>query len=142
MKRKLIIALLCLSTAAFAQKKTDFTGKFKVNKERTNFGQAPEFILPRFIIVKQTGDKLIVSRIKLDQQLMELPAVSDTLAFTGNAGFKWLSDTSLQVSKQNGAASWTEIWTLEDQGKTLHLERDVVQSDDFKYHTIAYFDKQ
>jgi hypothetical protein len=136
MKIKLIIALLCLSTGAFAQKKTDFSGKFKVNKERTTFGEAPEFILPRYLIVTQDKDKVQISRVPLSQDLAELPAVADA------ADFKWINDTSFQVSKTTGASSWTEVWTLENKGQTIHLERDVVQSADFKYHTTAFFDKQ
>lgn len=159
MKQLLFVLLVCAGFGAFAQK-TNFSGSYKVNKDKVNWGQAPEFILPRYIKVDQGKDKVIISRVPLDEDLKELSAVADTLDFKGTiftkttvsgkttSVLKWLNDSSFELSRQSIdqdgelAVSAIETWTLEDSGKTLIISRMVTQGDGLKYTTKAFYDRQ
>ncbi|RZK35385.1 MAG: hypothetical protein EOO61_12000 [Hymenobacter sp.] len=159
MKQTIIFLLLCSFTSAVFAQQTNFTGKYKVNKTKTNFGVAPEFILPRYILVNQDKGKIIISRTQLDQQSKELVPVVDTLSFDGSefkgktasgnissSKLKWLNSQSFQLDISVATADGTirlkvvEVWKLEEDGKILLVDRAVEQGT-MKYTTKAYFDR-
>jgi len=155
----MMLLLLFSLTFAVSAQQTNFTGKYKVNKTKTNFGDAPEFILPRYILVNQDKGNIIISRTQLDQQSKEQVPVVDTLLFDGsefkgktNSGnistskLKWLNDQSFQLDISVATTDSTirlkviEIWKLEEDGKILFVGRAVEQGT-MKYNTKAYFDR-
>lgn len=155
MKRLLTILFLASGTITFAQKKTDFSGTFKANVEKTNLGAAPEYIIPRFITTTQQKDRIIISRVHLDGKLAEQPAIADTLTYAGKvatrtsksgapvtAVMKWLNDQSFQVDLSTKDVTIQETWTLEDGGKALLVVRDTKQSNGMNFVTNAYYDRQ
>ena len=157
MKKLFTAALLCAATGAFAQK-TNFSGNYKVNEEKVNWGPAPKYILPRYIKVEQLKDKVIIARTPLNQQLEEQSPVVDTISFDGtvfnklnangtktSSSLKWTDDKSFVLIRKSvgtdGVVSntTTETWILEDAGKTLFVSRDI--DGRMKYNTKAYFSK-
>lgn len=87
MKKLILFALLCASTNAFAQK-ANFSGTFKVNEEKVNWGPAPNYILPKFIKVVQLQDRFIIARTPLNAKMQEQTPVIDTVAFDGKVFVK------------------------------------------------------
>lgn len=159
MKKMILLSLMCAASGAFAQKKTDFTGTYRVNEEKVNWGPAPKFILPRYIKVEQQKDRVIIARTALNQQLQEQVPVVDTILFNGavfnkknangtktESSLKWNDDKSFVLTRKSVGAdgelsgSVTEIWSLEDGGKTLFVDRDIHGR--VNYQTKAYFNKQ
>ncbi len=151
--RKLIFTLLvCSSMSAFAQK-TNFSGSWLVNKTKTDFGKAPESIIPKSIKVEQQSDKLTLTRINLNDALEEQPPITELLSFNGQpfvrnhasgtvtTTLNWLDDQSFKLIRK-GSVTATETWTLADNGKTLLIDRNVEQPDGFKYETKCVYDKQ
>jgi len=154
--RKLIFAfLICTSMSAAAQK-TNFSGNWLINKTRTNFSRASaaEWVVPKTIKVDQQAAQLILTRISTDGQLQQLAPITETLAFDGTpfqrvpasgatvtTTIHWLGDTSFTLTRK-GAASATETWTLEDNGKTLVIDYSVDQADGGSYKIKCYYDRQ
>jgi hypothetical protein len=159
MKRLFLPLFVCFSLTTFAQK-TDFSGTYKVNKTKTDFGEAPEFILPRFIKVNQEAKQAIIARTQLNAELQEQKPTIDTLSFDGKPSMsktasgnsttttaKWLNDKSFEltinITKADGSnlLKAVETWNLEENGKLLFINRAVDQGS-MQYTTKAYFDKQ
>ena len=154
MKKLLIMLLICSSITAFAQK-TNFTGKWLINKSKIDFGQAPEWIVPKSIQIEQGTDKITVTKTNLNPELKDLVPVTDRLTFdskpferTTAAGLlvtsslKWLNDSSFTISLKTTKQQATETWNLEDSGKTLTINREVEQTDGLKYTVRCFYDKQ
>jgi len=144
------LLLLCSAMTVFAQK-TSFSGNWIINKDKMDFGQAPEWVIPKNIKVEQGADKLTLTRISLDQSLAEQAPITETLAFNGKPFLRtpasgplvtttlhWLNDQSFTLVRK-GTSIVTEIWTLEDGGKTLVVNRDVTQDNGLKYNLRCYY---
>jgi hypothetical protein len=155
MKKLMFLVLLCSSVTAFAQK-INFSGSWLINKTRTDFigSRAAEWVVPKTLKIDQQADKLILIRMSIDNQLQDLPPVSETLAFDGTAfqrtqasglavttSLHWLDNTSFTLTRK-GTNETEETWTLEDNGKTLVVDRNVEQADGSKYEIKCYYDKQ
>jgi len=153
MKEIIVSLLLFSSMGAFAQK-TNFSGNWVINKSKIEFGQAPEWVLPKSLKVEQQSERIVVSRTNIDQQLAEQSPIVDTLSFNGNpfqraqssgpivtSTMHWLNDQSLTLTRK-GSSTTIETWTLDDSGKTLVVNRSVEQSDGLKYTLKAFYDKQ
>jgi len=153
MKKIIFAFLICCTTAAFAQK-INFSGSWQLDTNKTAFGEAPKNIIPWNLTVAQQADKLVLTRVLLNEQLQALPPKVETLALDGTpfqqtAGdtqivttIHWLDDASLMLTR-NGTISATETWTLEEDGKTLFIDRSVEQkSNGFKYNIKCYYTRQ
>ena len=152
--RKLILTfLVCTSLSAFAQK-TNFSGTWQLDTLKTAFGEAPRSIIPKIIKIDQQAAQLVLTRISLNDQMQEQPAMMETLALDGTPFQKtpaatpvtttlhWLDDSTLMLTR-NGTLNATETWTLEDGGKTLFIDRSVEQkSNGYKYTIKCYYTRQ
>jgi len=147
MKKIILALLICGSLHTFAQK-TNFSGTWTLNSDKTDFGKAPQWIIPKTIKVDQQADELALTRTSLDQDLKELPPVSYTLTFDGkpldykgNAiTLSWPGNSTLHIDRK-AAQSSAEDWTLEDDGKTLVIDRYVEQASGLKYEIKCYYSK-
>ncbi len=137
------------------QQKTDFSGSWLINKSKSDFGDAPEWVLPKVLKVIQSSDKIIIITTQLNEDLREKDPVADTLGFdgkgfdrissTGNqitSNVKWINDQSLQIDVRSGKRHVVETWTLQDKGKTLVENREVEQANGLTYTLKACYDKQ
>lgn len=161
MKKYLILSLMLISAITVFAQTPNFTGKWLLNKSKTDFGQAPEFVLVRSYTVSSTEKAITIERIALDPQMVEHPA-TDTLSFDGKeassttysgskrtASFKWNDDKksftilSNSINKEgNPGAKVTDIWSLSPDNKTLTVERTVVNADGSSYPIKGIYDKQ
>jgi len=159
MKKVIILFALLGSLHATAQK-TGFSGTWLINKEKIDFGQAPEWILPKALKIDQQKDRMVMERTMLNEKLEE-GRYSETLEFNGAESKVTTNTGSQKVStikwNENGQAfvvnsAFTrdgqpgskvkEDWHLTDEGKTLVLDREAEQADGMKYTIRAFYDRQ
>jgi hypothetical protein len=159
----IVCFLLFFVTTAFRGpvQQTDFSGTWVINKGKIQFGEAPEWVLPKGFTVSQQKDSMSIIRIMLDDQMGEHP-FTETLTYDGkeshNTTFQqvkktstllWIADgksfvlttTGITSDGKPGNAS-KEIWSLDDEGQTLIVDRSVKQADGMEYTIKAYYDKK
>jgi hypothetical protein len=157
-KKIIFIAFLVCTINTYAQQ-SNFTGIWQINKTKTNFGQAPEWVLPRYLKVSGTADKLIIERTMLSTELAEQnytesfpmngqPGVTTTTTGKKETGTIQKTDNGLNLSfineKPDGSlyVRINEQWSLENAGQTLVIDRFVDVPDGIKYEIKAYYDKK
>src|SRR5450631_4391987 len=138
MKKIIFILSLLTSIHAVAQK-TDYTGRWLIDKQKTDFegARAVEWVVPRIISIDQHTDKLILTRTLTDSLLTDKRPIEEVLSFDGTpfkrivppgpqvvTSLHWLNDQSFKIGRK-GTQTVTETWTLEDSGKTLIIVRAV-----------------
>src|ERR1700740_1018010 len=136
MKNLIVALLLCSTLTTFAQK-SNFSGNWTLDKNKTDFHGAPEWVLPRYLKVEQQADKLTLTRTAVNEDMEEQMPVTETLSFDSTPSIrksdsgpevtttlKWTNDMSFTLIRK-GAQEATEDWWLEDGGKTLVLNRKV-----------------
>jgi len=152
--RKLILAFLISTSMSAVAQKANFSGNWLIDKSKTNFDHAAEWVVPKIIKVDQQAGKLILTRINIDNQQQEQTPVTETLAFDGTpfqrtptAGntvtttLNWQNDQSF-ILVRNGTQTATETWTQENNGKTLVVNRVVALADGRQYTIKCYYSKQ
>lgn len=149
----LLTLLIGISVSAIAQK-TNFSGTWEINKSKTNFteARAAEWVVPRVIKMFQQPEQLTLTRTSTDNQLRDQPAVTEVLPFNGTpfqrasggtqivTVLSWVDDHAFTISRK-GTSTAKETWRLEDDGKTLVIDRRV-DSEQGSYSLKCYYDKK
>lgn len=152
--------ILGLTTARAQAQSPDFSGKWQIDKAKTNFGRAPEYVLSHALNVTQTNSGLTVDRTQLNAKGEE-KHYTQTLRFDGKSTQTITSNGNMETDSLQahsgesltlGTSSRTpagapilnaaETWTLEDNGHTLVIDRKVQQSNGMKFGIKGYYDKQ
>lgn len=147
--------LLCLLTACLAAAKPNFSGNWKMNAQKSNFGplsaNAPAQIVRD---IQHTDPKLHFKTVQSGNQVevtTEMDYTTDgkpalnTLRGTeirGNA--KWVGDALLIETKrtsQGVEVSQSDQWTMEDGGKFLKVESSIT-SPKGSFQFVVVFEKQ
>jgi hypothetical protein len=163
--RFLLSALMSLlvTSGAFAQQAgalAAFTGKWEIDMKKTGFEQVqvPIWILPRSLEIRQKKEVLTIDSRWYDQEVKQ-HYYTEYLPLDGTAAELILADGGKRVVslKPNGQGTgfvlsvhtlkpggdqdkdFTETWALEDEGKTLTIERKAQQAND--YSIKAYYTK-
>jgi hypothetical protein len=155
----LCLFLISLANLAMAQK-VNFSGSYWINKQKTEFGQAPQSVLPVKLEIKQEKAQITIKRTTVNDQQQE-SGYTETLSFTGadnevklpsgstrKASLKWQDDQHFILKSQavtsdsNPGLAATENWSLTDNGKTLVIDRSVQQPNGLNYTIKAYYDSQ
>jgi hypothetical protein len=158
MKRSLVLILLLLPFMSMAQH-MDFSGKWNLNLQKTDFKQAPDWLLPKSLEIKQKNDAIIIEARVYDDhrvqhyytEILSLDGtISTTFTYNNNkriVSLRWnLDNKSFVLSVRPVTADdqfgpyFTETWSLENDGKTLVLDRVASQAND--YSVKAYYDKK
>lgn len=158
MKRSFVILLLLLPLLGRAQKNV-FSGKWVLNLRKTDFKQAPDWLLPKSLEVTQKNDAIIIQARVYDKDMVG-HYYTETLPFDGTSrqtatygsskrtvSLKWdYGDKNFVLSvhavtdQDDTGTDFTETWSLENDGKTLVLDRVATQYGD--YSIKAYYDKK
>ena len=157
-----VILFISISGAAFGQTKTNFSGSWALNLDKTDQGGAPVWVLPTKFAIAQSANSIVISRTLTDDQhsqnsytdtlLFDESAVTTIVAFLHSkkiSRLKWATDgkrfviesTSIDSSGEYGSKT-TETWSLLDDGKTLIDQRRIVQTNGMDYIINAYYDKK
>lgn len=158
----LAITLISYSLSANAQQKANFSGEYILNKTKTTFGEKPEFVLAKKLLVTQNAKEAIITRINLTEELKEKAPVTDSIAFNGaiykrpmpgraasvvSSSIKWINGVTLEISQEAVESDGKlimktlERWSQEDDGTIIKIMRCVKQGDDFHYDITGYYDK-
>src|ERR1700733_11884929 len=113
MRNYFILFIFFISLNAVAQQKTDFSGNWLINKDKTNFGSAPEWIVPKSIKTDQQAGKIVIAKVSLNAQSEEQPAVVSTLAFDG---------TPFSRIQTNGPDVISTLHWLDDKSFTITIK--------------------
>jgi len=147
--KKLISCILffLLSYHLSAQNQ-NFSGNWKLNKEKTNFGDYSENSAPVQLDVRQTKDSINISRTSVGKE-NDLSSYTEIMPFNERlvtnvirnatrktASIKWSSDNNsiIETGKYidystKSIYSVTEKWDLIDDGKTLVVSRTDISDD-------------
>ena len=152
-----ICSLLLISTSSFAGEKTDFTGEWTLNEDKSDLGEGRVFAAFK-LTVKQEGNTIIIERTRAGRDGEER-TTSETLTLDGkeniNEGergsstsvLKWSDDgTTLTIKSKREfnrqgetfEMNSTEIWTLAEDGKTLKIQSDMSSSRGERSATLVY----
>ena len=159
----LVITILLLGTSLTARsQRVDFSGTWKLNGEKTDFGKLSENSTPIQMTMEQINDSIIIERFSKNRQgethsyLEKLPFDGKDVEIMINATKKissaqWSTDgqTFKEVAKyfnssapiEFGEYRANEIWTLSDEGKTLTIMR-VDQMKSGNYPKKMVYNKQ
>ena len=158
MKRALLIILLLWPLLSMAQK-ADFSGKWNISSKKTDISQVPDWLPTRSFEIKQKNDEITIAAKFYDDQMTQ-HYYTETLPFDGTevetitygdnkrfVSLKWRFDDksftlSVRPATSDGSTSadFSETWSLENDGKTLVVERNATQANG--YHLKAYYDKK
>ena len=164
--RFLLSALISLlvTSGAFAQQPNllaGFTGKWEIDMKKTDFERVrvPIWLLPRSLEIKQKKEVVTIDSKWYDQQIKQ-HYYTEYLPLDGTAAELILADggkrvvslqpnyqgtgfvLSVHTLKSNGEQDkdFTETWALEDNGKTLTIDRKAQQAND--YSIKAYYNRK
>jgi len=162
-KKAITITLLFMAVmvSSLRGQSVNFTGSYQISETKTDFGDAPHSVLPAKLTISQLKDRLTVQRITVDSNKQET-VNSETLKFDGSKTETTLKSGNKRTASLKGSAnqnSFTidsrsvtpdgklntqinETWTLEADGKTLVLTRQVEQGNGLKYTIKGYYDRQ
>lgn len=157
----LVIPAILLSFT-FAPVRSNFSGQWKLNESKSNFGDFGARLAAKAIKVEQKDDAVTISKTSTNRQGEEVTR-TETLTFDGKevestGGFgnskrkstaKWSDDKTLVINYtltferdgQTNEIKGTETWTVSDDGKTLSLKTDS-SSPQGEFSTTAVYDKQ
>jgi hypothetical protein len=160
MKFAALVLFSVVSMAARAQW-ADFSGNWKLNPDKVEWGQAPRFVLPQAFVIKQKGGDLAFTRTVLNgdngsfDYTEKLDSKGDTAnTVTSNNNHRlsvlaWAKDQqSFTITTQGISADGTlgskviETWTVDGAGKVLNVSREVHQADGGTYTIVGVFEKQ
>ena len=152
-----IIALLAIPSISFAGEKTDFTGEWTLNEDKSDLGEGRGFAAFK-IVVKQEGNTLTIERTRSGRDGEERTN-SETLTMDGkentNEGERG-SSTSVVTWSDDGTTltikaarefnrqgetfemNSTEVWTLAGDGKILSIQSDISSSRGERSATLVY----
>ena len=161
MKRTFCTFVLLLTFGVLlAQSKADFTGGYAIDTSRTQFGEAPKWVLPVRLKLVKEGNKITMIRTIADEPGKESDRIlafgtDTTFEYSSPSGAKntatlrWNADHSVMTLNQQSVtadgkpgAAFREVWSLADNGKTLVVDRHTEQANGLKYDIRAYYTRQ
>jgi hypothetical protein len=152
---KIFFILLWASPLIGIAQKTDFSGNWSLNTRKTDFKQAPDWIMPVAFEIKQKKDQLVIQTKAYDKGMVQ-HYYTEYLPFNGSASevMTWDDNKrnvslhwnpidssitlSIRVIKSDNpsGASYTETWSLGDDGKTLIIDRQASQADGYNIKAV------
>jgi hypothetical protein len=154
----LLQSLILVSLNGVAQQ-ANFSGTWVIDKERTVFGDVPQWILPTELMIAQKTDTLTVASMVMDPH-MTVHTYSEAFPFNGgktevityngtkrDGSLKWddqnimISIESIMADNESGS-SITEKWSLENGAKTLVVDRTTIQTNGRVYNIKGYYNKK
>jgi hypothetical protein len=136
----------------------NFSGTWTLNKEQTDFGDQPQWVVPTKYIIEENGQQVNIDKTITDNHSQEirsrvvLPFDGSSVQVTTSAGTKATNSCSkdslqnlhifITLPQSDGEDHITEDWSLINDGKILIIIRNMVQSDGLKYSIKAYYDKR
>ena len=152
-----IFSLLLIPATSFAGEKTDFTGEWTLNEDRSDLGEGRAFAAFK-LAVKQDGNSITIERTRTGRDGEERSS-SETLTLDGkeninegergtsNSVLTWSEDGSTLTIKskrefnrqgETFEMNSTEVWTLAEDGKILKIQSEMSSSRGERSVTLIY----
>ena len=152
-----LCSLLLIPAASFAGEKTDFTGEWALNEDKSDLGEGGAFAAFQ-IAVKQEGNTITIERTRTGRNGEERTN-SETLTLDGkeniNEGERGSSSSVLTWSEDGNSLTIkskrefnrqgetfemnsTEVWTLAEDGKVLKIQSDISSSRGERSISLVY----
>ena len=152
-----LCSLLLIPTAAFAGEKTDFTGEWTLNEDKSDLGERGAFAAFK-IVVKQEGNTITIERTRTGRNGEERTN-SETLTLDGKENISesergssasvltWSDDgTALTIKSKREfnrqgetfEMNSTEVWKLAEDGKILKIQSDISSSRGERSVSLVY----
>jgi hypothetical protein len=157
--KKLFISGVFLLSSAMIFAQANFSGSWKLNESKSNFGDAPFRFAATSMVVTQEGNNLTVNSTQpgMDGGEMKTSAKYTLDGKTcENQGFMdmmrksvvtWSEDKSSikitsTINSDMGEMNFSEAWKLTENGKVLMVESAMPSMDGGEMKTTAAYDKQ
>ena len=101
MKILFMVFVLFISYTTVQAQQSNFSGNWKLNRERTDFGELSENSTPIQMVVNQQKDTLIIERFSKDGQ-GEIHSYLEKLPFKGNT-----TETMIRTTKKISSIKWS-----------------------------------
>jgi len=152
-----LCSLLLIPAASFAGEKTDFTGEWTLNEDKSDLGEGGAFAAFK-IAVKQEGNTISIERTRTGRDGEERTN-SQTLTLDGkeninenergssNSVLTWSDDgTTLTIKSKREfdrqgetfEMNSTEVWTLTEDGKILKIQSEMSSSRGERSVSLVY----
>jgi hypothetical protein len=152
-----LCSLLLIPAASFAGEKTDFTGEWALNEDKSDLGEGGSFAAFK-IAVTQEGNTITIERTRTGRDGEERTN-SETLTLDGkeniNEGERGSSTSVLTWSEDGNSLTIkskrefnrqgetfemnsTEVWTLAEDGTVLKIQSDISSSRGERSVTLVY----
>lgn len=138
--------------------KIDFSGRWKLILDRSEYGEAPINTLIKEVVVTQNSTEIIILRIAGDSgkevSSTESPSFDGKVneqvksSYTKKANLKWSDDgkqfkelASYDYKDDNMDRNMIETWSIDEGSKNLVIVRDVVLKSGPTYSTKCVYEK-
>ena len=160
MNKVILCALGLVFDVMASSAQTNFTGKWTINKGKTDFGQVPQWVIPMSFVITQAFQTITITSnsFKEDNTPFDfteklVPADTSTIQTLTHHILKsficWDTkrNTFAVISEsrhEDGSLSSTAnaSWSITDNGKTLIVNRSVRQANGLQYELKTFYDKQ
>jgi hypothetical protein len=152
--KRIFIVILLFPLIGLAQK-TDFFGKWFLDKRKTDFKNVPEWVVPVSFDIKQRKDALVVQTkeydkdgnqhyneesISLDGKTNEVLLYNQSrkdvsMRLIENDSSRMLLTIHIISPENTVGITYTETWSIEDAGKTLVVDRVAPLADEYSIKT-------
>lgn len=159
----LTIPILIVCTQMTKAQTLNFSGDWKINPPKSDFGKFGERSTPIEIKINQTKDSIIIERISRSSK-GEIHSYVERLAINGNpvkilignsrsktTAVKWVEDKQAMTEianyqddmapEQYATSKGTETWSMSGDGKTLTIKR-LDEFRDGNVPSTGLYDKQ
>ena len=163
MKKLIIILFISISIKSVAQSKSDFSGNWKINPDKTEWNHVPAVMMPVTFSIKQSASDISISRTLNDiadatkqNSFTEILSLNgkgtkthvDFAHSTKTSSIQWptgpndftINSTSVD-DNGNTNPPVTEKWSISPDGKVLTMERILI-ANGLTYDAKGYYEKQ
>jgi hypothetical protein len=159
----LIFILSTFNTTAQIVKRTDFSGNWLINFQKSEFGEIPHYTASKQVKAVQTPGNIVVELLMVSASGAD-SIVNETLPLNGKAldtlggdqrkrrvtahfsedGRTLTIITSASVPNDQKTEQYkiTETWNISTTGESLVLKKTIQSTDGFEYSINAVYDKK
>lgn len=157
-----LLLFFCLIYGKTYSQTTDYTGNWKLNEDKSDFGKLGYSSAPKFIKINQAPTEINIERYSKneagkDQSYIEKlnfdgrPVESQIADTHKTSSASWSSDHKLLTEhsiykflNRNGGTvtnKGTTIWSLSSDDKSLTSNCEMIDDDNVKYDAVWVYDK-
>jgi hypothetical protein len=123
LKLKIIAALILFSVVKSYAQQADFSGQWKINVQKSDFGIVPHFMIFDQATIRQTKDSIYLTTVYMDKDYHDTSPASAKYALNGSPSQRVFQDTIKTV----GSCAFT------DDKKSMIKKMDYISNNDAQH---------